>query len=76
MGNADFKFMMPKRFLLVAFVLFSASFCVAQPGGGGDPGGGEPVPISGIEILIGMGALLGGKKVFDRYKAKNNSPKV
>lgn len=33
------------------------------PGGGGDPGHGKPVPISGIEILIGGGILLGTKRL-------------
>jgi hypothetical protein len=60
---------------LLAFtvLVFSVAFVVAQPGGGGPPGGGggggkgppcgtppcNPVPITGIEYLLGAGALIG-----------------
>lgn len=46
----------------ITMLLFLAVFAVAvhaQPGGGGDPGSGEPVPISGLGILIALGSLLG-----------------
>lgn len=39
------------------------------PGGGG-PGGGQPVPLTGIELLIGAGALLGAKRVLASRKSK------
>lgn len=38
----------------------------AQPGGGGPPGGGKPVPLSGIEYLIISGGILGAYKLFKR----------
>jgi hypothetical protein len=43
----------------------------AQPGGGGPGGGGEPVPISGIEILLAAGGLLGIKKFLHYRKHKH-----
>lgn len=52
-------------------------FCIicqqvsAQPGGGGDPGGGEPVPIGGIWILLVVGASLGLKRLIDLRKNKH-----
>lgn len=49
----------------VAFCCISV-FCVAQPGDGGDPG--NNAPISGIEILLGLGALFGVKKIFTSSK--------
>lgn len=48
-----------RKYLVVLF-LISANVLLAQPG---DPGGGgnptNPVPISGIELLIGVGAAYG-----------------
>ncbi len=46
--------------LLIAFV------ANAQPG---DPGGDPDVPISGIEILIALGSILGIKKLIARKKS-------
>lgn len=43
---------------------------LAQPGGGGPPGGDPPVPISGIEYLIGVGALIGVRYFRNRFKEK------
>lgn len=46
--------------LLFLNCLLALSFVAhSQPGGGGDPGPGDPVPISGIEILLGGGAVIG-----------------
>ena len=45
---------------------------VAQPGGGGDPGAGEPVPIAGLGILLAAGAFFGAKKIYD-LKNKRSS---
>jgi len=51
---------------LVVFCCISV-LGVAQPPGGGPPGGGgnpgSNAPISGIEIFLALGALLGIKKV-------------
>lgn len=46
-----------RKYLVVLF-LISANVLLAQPG---DPGGGgnPTVPISGIELLIGVGAAYG-----------------
>lgn len=43
---------------------------MAQPG---DPGGDPDVPISGIEVLIGAGALLGAKKIYTRRKSSQKN---
>lgn len=41
----------------------------AQPGGGGSPGGDDqPVPITGIELILGAGALLGARKMYNKHK--------
>ncbi len=40
---------------------------VGQPG---DPGGNPTVPITGIEILLGGGIVLGIKSLFGRIKSK------
>lgn len=41
-----------------------------QPGGGGNPGGGPPVPITGIEILIALGGFFGLKKLLESKKSR------
>jgi hypothetical protein len=55
----------------LAIIIGAATSTFAQPG---DPGGGgDPdVPISGIEILIALGSLLGIGRFFTRSKAKHN----
>jgi hypothetical protein len=55
---------MKKASLFFLYFLISIS-SVAQPGGGGDPGDGEPVPIAGLGILIAAGAFFGVKKIYD-----------
>ena len=60
---------MKKNFVLVACLLFSL-LSSAQPGGGGDPGGGEPVPLPAIGILVAAGALLGVRAML-RKKAEH-----
>jgi hypothetical protein len=57
-----------KPVLIISFSLLMAICAYAQPGGGGDPGGGQPVPISGIELLLGAGAALGVKRLVDLRK--------
>jgi hypothetical protein len=56
------------RGFLIFIVLVFPFISLAQPGGGGDPGPGQPVPISGLEILLGVGALFGAKKILDQKK--------
>ena len=57
---------------LTAFFCLSFFLGFAQPGGGGKPCPKPPcppaVPISGIEILIGGGVLLGLKRMLNRSK--------
>lgn len=60
---------MKKNLVLVACLLFSV-LSLAQPGGGGDPGGGEPVPLPAIGILVAAGALLGVRAML-RKKAEH-----
>ncbi|HMQ00993.1 MAG TPA: hypothetical protein PKC24_14530 [Cyclobacteriaceae bacterium] len=50
--------------ICISFYLLLTVGAFAQPGGGGGPGAGEPVPIGGIEVLIAMGALLGTRRLF------------
>ena len=52
-------------FLLFLLLLFCPTILLAQPGGCPDPGDPacnppQPVPITGIEWVIGSGILLGG----------------
>ena len=63
---------MTKVTVLLIFLLFSSCFVFGQPG---DPNGGGPpgsVPITGIEILLAAGGVLGIKRImgFNR-KSKN-----
>lgn len=56
--------------ILIVILLFVKYPIIAQPGNpGGDP---DSVPISGIEILIGVGALFGAKKIYDSKKDNNS----
>jgi hypothetical protein len=56
--------------ILMVILLFVAYPMIAQPGDpGGDP---DAVPITGIEILIGVGALFGVKKIYDSKKNNNS----
>ena len=62
------------RFLLTAALLVApfAGVLMAQPGPGGGPPCWPPhcIPIDGgLSLLIGAGALLGGKKAWDLRKA-------
>ena len=60
-----------KKILLMLLFVALTVMAGAQPGGGGDPGGGQPVPISGLEILLGAGALLGARKLYRDRNKKN-----
>lgn len=65
------------RLVLFLGALFLSITSYAQPGGGGDPGGGEPVPISGVEILLAGGIALGLKKLNNfRKKIENQETKL
>lgn len=59
------------RFIVVLVFVLLALPVISQPGsnpgGGTKPGG---VPISGIEILIAAGGLIGLKKIFGSRKTK------
>lgn len=61
-----------KRFVLIVSIFFIAAVAYGQPGGGGDPGGGEPVPITGVEILLVGGAAIGLRKILGK-KAQNSN---
>lgn len=62
---------------LIGILLLSCTGLFAQPGDPGDCGTlgnppcdpGQPAPITGIEILIGAGALLGAKRMIKNRKA-------
>lgn len=57
--------------LSLLFLLMTVSLSFAQPG---DPGGGgNPTPISGLEILIGGGAVIGIRKYLQRNKSGKDS---
>ena len=53
--------------LLVLFFFAFPFFATAQPG---DPGGNPTVPITGIEILLAAGGLLGIKRLISNKKNK------
>jgi hypothetical protein len=55
-------------FFVVLMVLGTTCVCVAQPGSDPNDGAAPGAPISGIEILIGLGGLLGAKKLFAARK--------
>jgi hypothetical protein len=52
-------------FAIVAVSVGSFKFASAQPG---DPSGDPDVPITGIEVLIGLGGALGLKKMMSKKK--------
>lgn len=56
-----------RKTVLIFCLLISGHVLVAQPG---DPGGDPDVPITGIEILIGAGALLGVKRAYANRRNK------
>ncbi len=55
-------------FIIVFFSLLPTA--MAQPPG--DPGGGSDpdVPITGIEVLLGVGGALGARKLMKRKKSR------
>lgn len=62
MGEVNFR-------AIIVVVLLSLTFSgSAQPPG--NPGGDPDVPITGIEILLSAGAILGTKKLLGKSKHK------
>lgn len=57
-----------ERFLLLLILFFSTINLWAQPG---DPGGGgNPTPITGLEILLAAGGLFGAKRLYSNRRKK------
>lgn len=56
------------RVTIVVYLIFVSFALLAQPGDPGDPT--NPVPITGIEVLIGIGASLGLGKFLKSKKDK------
>ncbi len=52
--------------LVVTLLVLLPIISVAQPGPPPDP---DPVPITGIEFLLGGGALVGIRQLLARYKS-------
>ena len=59
MSNRKFTILSAVAFCCISVV------CVAQPGGGGDPGANAP--ITGIEILLALGGLFGTRKIMKSF---------
>jgi hypothetical protein len=55
--------------LFLAALLFCFFHISAQPG---DPGGDPDVPISGVEILLGVGGALGIKRILQKRRIKGS----
>jgi hypothetical protein len=53
---------------LTGILLLLCSVVFAQPGGGGDPGPGKPVPIPGASLLLAAGGALGLRALLKRAK--------
>jgi hypothetical protein len=59
-----------KLFYIMVICYLAVSNAVAQPSNpSSDP---DTVPLTGIEILLGAGALLGAKKLLRRNKEEKN----
>lgn len=56
---------MKKLTLSSLFFVLTVSFATAQPGGGPPPDPGQPVPLGGVELLVGAGLLYGVKSVIE-----------
>lgn len=59
---------MRRILICLAFLVISAVAGYAQPGNPPPPDPGDPVPLSGIELLIGAGVMLGIRKLIKREK--------
>jgi hypothetical protein len=60
-----------KKIFFVLFFFLMVSYACAQPGGGGDPDPGQPVPIQGLIFLLLAGAFLGIKRIMHKKKDCN-----
>ncbi len=58
------------RIFVVLVLLLGSSICNGQPPNPNDDPDPVDVPITGIEILIGLGGLLGIKKIHDLRKKR------
>jgi len=62
------------KFTVFTFFLLIVTQGIGQPGGGGTKPCPRPpcppAPISGIEVLIGLGGLYGAKRLFNNSKNK------
>jgi len=58
-----------KKLILFSLFLFTFILAEAQPPGDPNVDPDNPVPLSGIEILLASGALLGARR-FMQYKKK------
>lgn len=59
---------MKKQLILTIVLAIGIQLSFAQPG---DPGGDPDVPISGIEYLLGLGALFGFRKIMKSFSKKS-----
>jgi hypothetical protein len=57
-------------YLLVLLLIFLPLLGISQPG---DPGGDPDVPITGIEILLGGGVLLGVKRILNQMRSRKDT---
>lgn len=60
-----------KKGITVIFCILVVMVAMAQPGGGGLPGDPppNPIPISGLAILLGLGSVIGIRKLLKRDKS-------
>jgi hypothetical protein len=59
---------MKKLTLSSLFIVLAVCLATAQPGGGPPPDPGQPVPLSGVEVLVGAGLLYGIKNMVAKRK--------
>ena len=59
---------MKKTIITLGLAFCTTCFLQAQPGPPTPGGGNAPTPFGFIELLIGAGALYGGKKAYDAKK--------
>lgn len=59
-----------KNGITVIFFILIVTVAFAQPGGSGLPGDPppNPIPISGLAVLLGLGSVIGIRKLLKRDK--------